>query len=164
MINVDTKIKNIYYMLCYSFNKDLLGEKDVSNVDSEVFDNIYNLFSIILTMMIRKQIKKGINKDYINEKESLSTIKGKINLAETINTNTLIKQRLICNYDEFSANNPLNQIIKTTASYLINSNKIGKATKRELKKSMLYFTNVEVIDVSTINWKQLMLTLGCVPM
>lgn len=156
MINVDTKIKNIYYMLCYSFNKDLLGEKDVSNVDSEVFDNIYNLFSIILTMMIRKQIKKGINKDYINEKESLSTIKGKINLAETINTNTLIKQRLICNYDEFSANNPLNQIIKTTASYLINSNKIGKATKRELKKSMLYFTNVEVIDVSTINWKQLM--------
>src|SRR5574344_800864 len=156
MIKGDTKIKNIYYMLCYSFNKDLFGDTDVSNVDSEVFANIYNLFSIILTMMIRKQIKKGINKDYSNEKESLSTITGKINLAETINTNTLIQQRLISNYNEFSENNQLNKIIKTTASYLINSNKIGKATKIELKKSMLYFTNVGVIDVSTINWKQLM--------
>ena len=42
MINVDNKIKNIYYMLCYSLNKDLLSESEVSNVDSESFDNIYN--------------------------------------------------------------------------------------------------------------------------
>jgi hypothetical protein len=45
VINVDNKIKNIYYMLCYSFNKDLLSEKDISLVGSETFENIYNLFS-----------------------------------------------------------------------------------------------------------------------
>ena len=98
MIKVDNKIKNIYYMLCYSFNKELLNEKDVSDVDTESFDNIYNLFSIILALMIRKQIKKGMNKDYINETDELITIKGKINLSETINTNSLIKQKLICNF------------------------------------------------------------------
>ena len=27
MFNVDNKVKNIYYMLCYSFNKNLLTEK-----------------------------------------------------------------------------------------------------------------------------------------
>ncbi len=156
MIKVDNKIKNIYYMLCYSFNKELLNEKDVSDVDTESFDNIYNLFSIILALMIRKQIKKGINKDYINETDELITIKGKINLSETINTNSLIKQKLICNFDDFSVNNTLNKIIKTTANYLIKSNKIGKATKRELKKSMIYFSKVDIIDVSTINWKQLL--------
>ena len=37
MINVDNKVKNIYYMLCYSFNKDLLTQRDVSNVNSESF-------------------------------------------------------------------------------------------------------------------------------
>lgn len=156
MINVDNKIRNIYYMLCYSFNKDLLTQKDVSSVDAESFDNIYNLFSIILAMMIRKQIKKGMNKDYINQIESLSTIRGKINLSESISTNSLVKQKLVCDFDEFSVNNSLNQIIKTTANYLINSNKIGNATKRELKKSMIYFSQVDIIDISTINWKQLM--------
>ena len=155
MINVDNKVKNIYYMLCYSFNKDLLTQRDVSNVDSESFDNIYNLFSIILCMMIRKQIKKGMNKDYINKIEDLSTVKGKINLSETVITNSITKQKLVCNFDEFSENNPLNQIIKTTANYLIKSNKIGNATKRELKKSMIYFNKVDIIDPSSINWKTL---------
>lgn len=156
MINVDNKIKNIYYMLCYSFNRDLLSEKDVSSVDSESFSNIYNLFSIVLCMMVRKQIKKGINKDYIGNTNSLSTVRGKINISDTIKTNSLLKQKLTCDYDEFSDNNPLNQIIKTTATYLINSNRIGNATKRELKKVMIYFSNVDVIEISSINWKKLM--------
>lgn len=156
MIKVDNKIKNIYYMLCYSFNKDLLRAKGVSDIDYEVFDNIYNLFSIILSMMIRNQVKKGINKDYIDKTTELSTVKGKINLSETIIKNALVRQKLICDFDEFSENNTLNQIIKTTVNYLINSNKIGNTTKSELKKSMIYFNNVDIIDVSTINWKQLM--------
>ena len=50
-------------MLCYAFNRELLTERDISSVGTESFDNIYNLFSIILAMMIRKQIKKGINKE-----------------------------------------------------------------------------------------------------
>ena len=155
MINVDNKIKNIYYMLCYSFNKNLLAEKDISSVNSESFDNIYNLFSIILCMMIRKQIKKGMNKDYINKTESMSTVKGKINLAETINQNSQVRHQLVCQYDEFSVNNPLNQIIKTTADYLIKSKKVGDFTKKELKKLMLFFNNVSIIDISIINWKNL---------
>lgn len=155
MIKVDNKIRNIYYMLCYSFKKDLLTEKEVSSVDYESFDNIYNLFSVILCMMIRKQIKKGMNKDYINVCDSLSTVKGKINISETIKTNSMIRQKLICDFDEFSENNALNQIIKTTSHYLINSHKIGDLTKKELKKSMIHFKNVDIIEINTINWKRL---------
>ena len=38
MIVIDNKIKNIYYMLCYSFNKDLLKEKAESDVSEEAFE------------------------------------------------------------------------------------------------------------------------------
>ena len=62
---------------------------------------------------------------------------------------------MVCEYDEFSVNNPLNQIIKTTADYLIKSKKVGDFTKKELKKLMLFFNNVSTIDISTINWKNL---------
>lgn len=155
MNNIDNKIRNIYYMLCFSFNKNLLNLKDISTVGTESFNNIYNLFSIILCIMVRKQTKKGITKNYINELDEITTIKGKINISQTIKSNSLIKNRIYCDYDDFSENNPLNQIIKTTAYYLINSNYIGKATKKELKKTMIYFSNVEVVEISSINWKKL---------
>lgn len=132
---IDNKIRNIYYMLCFSFNKNLLSLKDISSVGTESFENIYNLFSIILYMMVRKQVKKGITKNYVFESNELSTIKGKINISETIRNNSLIKSKISCDYDEFSENIPLNQIIKTTSNYLINSKYIGNATKKELKKN-----------------------------
>ena len=153
MINVDNKIRNIYYMLCYSFNKDLLSERDVASVDNETFKNIYNLFSILLCIMVRKQIKKGINRDYINKSESISTIRGKINISNTINNNSLVSHKIDCDFDEFSENNQLNKIIKTTLMYLIKSPYIGNFTKKELKKILIYFSNVDVVEISSINWK-----------
>lgn len=152
MINVDNKIKNIYYMLCYSFNRELLKEKEDSEVNNEAFDNIYNLFSMILNIMLKKQIKKGIHKDYIYNKEALKTIKGKINITDSIKNNSLVNREIICEHDDFSENNSFNQIIKTTVFYLIKSNKIGKYTKNELKKCIIYFGNVDVIKVKSINW------------
>jgi len=155
VINVNNKIKNIYYMLCYSFNKDLLSEKDISSVGSETFENIYNLFSIILCMMIRKQIKKGMNKEYINVEGVLGVVKGKINITETIRSNEWTRKKIFCEYDEFSENNKLNQIIKTTTKYLITCPQIGISTKKELKKIMAYFNSVDIINTQMINWKNL---------
>ena len=155
MIVVDNKIKNIYYMLCYYFNKDLLREKEESSVDIEAFENIYNLFSIILCVMLKKQIKKGIHKDYINRTDKITTIKGKINIAESISKCTLKNKKVICDYDDFSQNNLFNQIIKTACFYLINSNKIGKNTKNLLKKSVIYFKDVSIINIKLINWNSI---------
>lgn len=155
MIRVDNKVKNIYHMLCYSFNKDLLSEKQNTTVGNEAFDNIYNLFSVLLCLMLKKQIKKGIHRDYISETNEILSIRGKINLAETIKRNSLINKKIVCDYDEFSENNQLNKIIKTTATYLIKSSKIGKPTKNELKKCMIYFNKVDTIEIRAINWYSL---------
>ena len=55
MINVDNKVKNIYYMLCYSFYGELLNEKEEASLGSEAFDNIYNLFSLLLCMLLKSK-------------------------------------------------------------------------------------------------------------
>ena len=52
MINVDNKVKNIYYMLCYSFYGEQLKEKNEAELGSEAFDNIYNLFSLLLCLQL----------------------------------------------------------------------------------------------------------------
>lgn len=154
MINVDNKVKNIYYMLCYSFYGEQLNEKDESSLGEEAFENIYNLFSLLLCLILKKQIKKGLHKEYINVDDELSTIRGKIDLNKTINNNSLVRKKIYCDFDEYSENCLLNQIIKTTMFYLLKSNKIGSTTKDEIKRLLNYFSNVDVIDIKSIKWDQ----------
>lgn len=146
-------IKNIYYMLSYAF--DALNIKDYEKIDSESFDNINNLFSEILYLGITHQLKRGLYKQYESHKEDLSTLKGKIELKGTIDNLSNGKNKLQCTFDEFSENNEFNQILKTTAYYLIHSPDVGKEKKNKLRIKMAYFSNVELIAPKSIHWSRL---------
>lgn len=157
MISVDNKVKNIYYMLCYSFYGELLSEKEEASLGSEAFDNIYNLFSLLLCLLLKKQIKKGMYKDYNDIKDETNIIRGKININESINNSSIIKKKFICEHDQYDENCLLNQVIKTTIFYLLRSNKIGQSTKDELKKLNIYFNNVAILEIRTIIWDSIRL-------
>lgn len=152
MIKIDNKIKNIYYMLCYVFNGNSLKEIREERLGEEAFENIYDLFSILLCLILKKQLKKGIYKNYELFESELNTVKGKIKINESILNNSLLKKKITCSHDEFTENTMLNKIIKTTIYYLFRSNKINNEIKKELKKISYYFYNVEILDINTINW------------
>ncbi len=155
MIKVDNKVKNIYYMLCYSFYGEKLDEKDEDNLGDEAFENIYNLFSLLLCLLLKKQVKKGIHKDYNYYVDDSIFIRGKINVTETIKANNWTNKKVVCEFDEYDENCLLNKVIKTTMYYLIKSSKIGSNTKNELKRILLYFSKVDVVDIKTIKWDQI---------
>ncbi len=155
MIKVDNKVKNIYYMLCYSFYGEKLDEKDEDNLGDEAFENIYNLFSLLLCMLLKKQIKKGIHKDYNYYINETNIVRGKININETIKSHIFTNKRIVCEYDEYDENCLLNEVIKTTMHFLIKSSKIGSNTKSELKRMLLYFSKVDTIEIKTIKWDQI---------
>ena len=59
---------------------------------------------------------------------------------------------MTCEYDELSENNLLNQILKTTVRLLLRHVRVDQAYKSDLKKEMLFFSNVDTIDPGTIRW------------
>ena len=143
-------IKNIYYMLSYAYTP--LTQGGYESVDKEEFDNIHNLFAAILAKGVGRQLKQGLYREYIARTESLPALRGKIDLQGTIR-NRLARQKLIsCEFDELSENNLLNQIIKTTAILLIRQKNVSLQYKSDLKKEMLFFSNVDGIDPATIRW------------
>ena len=142
-------IQNIYYMLSYAFK--VLNEQGYKNMAAEKFDNTAELMAAILSKGIATQIKRGLGKEYILETEELSTLRGKMSITESIKTQTMLKKRMICTYDEFSVNGMMNRIIKSTVELLLKSD-ISKQRKKELRKLMLYFRDVETIDLYTVNW------------
>ena len=93
-------IQNIYYMLLYAFQ--VLNEQGYKNIATEQFNNTAELMAAILAKGITVQIKRGLGKEYIPQTEALSALRGKIDIAESIKTQTILKKQMICSYDEFS--------------------------------------------------------------
>lgn len=137
-------------MLSYAFEN--LKFKEYEDVATEEFDNIYNLFSKILITALNRQIKQGLYRDYIEVDETTSSIRGKINITESINQFSFINKKLNCIYDEFSVNSHLNKIIKTTLNILLKA-PINDKNREGIKNILLYFRDVGTLDTKRINWQ-----------
>lgn len=142
-------IRNIYYMLAYAFQ--VLNEQGYKNIATEQFDNVAEMCSAILSKGVSLQLKRGLGREYIQNTEPLSALRGRIEISESIKTRSILKRQLVCSYDEFSENSYMNRIIKTTMELLLKSD-IAKVRKKELRKLLVFFGNVEVLDVHRINW------------
>lgn len=143
------RIQNIYYMLAYAFQ--VLNEQGYRNIATENFDNTAELCAAILARGISTQIKRGLGKEYIPRTEALSSLRGKIDITESIKTQALQRKQLVCSYDEFSVNSHMNRIIKSTMLLLLRAD-ITKARKKELRKLLVFFDDVGAIDMYSVNW------------
>ena len=143
------RIQNIYHMLAYAFQ--ILREQGYASCGTEEFENTADLLSAILVKGVSVQIKRGLGRTYIEQTEPLSCLRGKIDVTESIKQQTIIKQQLICTYDEFSVDSYMNRILKTTMELLLRYD-IPKSRKKELRNLLLYFKDVGTLDVHSINW------------
>ena len=142
-------IKNVYYMLCYAFK--VLHEQGYKKLATESFENAADMCAAILMKGISNQLKCGLGREYIPETDVVSTIRGKIEISESIKTQSMIRNQLVCTFDAFSVDSYMNRIIKATAMLLLKAD-IAKARKKELRKLMVFFGEVSDIDVRLINW------------
>ena len=137
-------------MLSYAFYA--LNDDKYNKIQTEEFENTADLFAEILAIGVAKQIKQGLVKDYIDVTENTSSIRGKIEITDSINSQVFLKKQLTCTYDEFSVNCYLNQILKSTMNLLLKSD-IPTSRKKKLKNILRYFSEVDLIDLRDVNWK-----------
>lgn len=146
-------IKNVYYMLSYAFSA--LNQGEYKDIAGEKFDNIHNLLAAILAKGIGRQLKQGLYREYRNNTEDLFSVRGKINLNGTIKNRIAHQQKITCDYDELSENNLLNQILKTTVFILLHHANVDQTYKDDLKKEMLFFSTVDILDPVSIRWNSI---------
>ena len=143
-------VQNIYYMLAYAFQ--VLNENGYKDIATEQFDNVGELCAAILAKGISVQLKRGLGKEYVSQTEPLSSLRGKIDIAESIKNQSMLRKQLVCTYDDFTVNSYMNRILKSTMELLIRSD-ISKVRKKELRKLLVFFGDVDSIDVYDINWR-----------
>lgn len=144
------RIQNVYYMLSYAFQ--VLNEQGYKQVATEEFENVAELCASILIKGLSSQIKRGLGKEYIIQTEALSSIRGKIDISNSLKENSMLRKQLVCNYDEFSVNSYMNRIIKTTMNFLVKSD-INIEIKKKIRKLNYFFIEVDPLKLENINWK-----------
>lgn len=143
-------VQNIYYMLAYAFQ--VLNENGYKDIETEQFDNVGELCAAILAKGVALQLKRGLGKEYIPQTEHLSSLRGKIDIAESIKSQSMLRKQLVCTYDDFTVNSYMNRILKSTMELLIRSD-ISKVRKKELRKLLVFFGDVEPLNIYDINWR-----------
>jgi 5-methylcytosine-specific restriction enzyme subunit McrC len=137
-------------MLSYAFTT--LNQSNFEDVATEEFENMHNLFAAILAKGIGQQLKQGLYREYLNRKDDLAVMRGKIDMSGTIKNKIARQQILSCEFDDLSENNYLNQILKTTVMILLRLSKVDTEYKDALKKEMLFFSNVDILEPASIRW------------
>jgi 5-methylcytosine-specific restriction enzyme subunit McrC len=76
-------------MLTYTFR--VLKQTNYDEIASENFSNIHNLFAAILSKGIAQQLKQGLHREYMSERDSLTALRGKLEIYGTF-SNKLMKK------------------------------------------------------------------------
>lgn len=136
-------------MLSYAFH--VLNEQGYKDVATERFQNVAELCAAILAKGVAIQLKRGLEREYLEQTEPLSSPRGRIEITETLRTMEPFRKRLTCVYDDFSVNSRMNQIVKSTMTLLLRSD-VSQPRKKELKRTLAFLDDVDSLDVRLIDW------------
>lgn len=143
------RIQNIYHMLAYAFQ--VLRKQDYEDVAAEEFDNTAELLAAILVRGASSQVKRGLGREYLPRTETLAALRGRIDVTETVKTRAVLRRQMVCDYDEFSIDTPMNRILKATMRLLARSD-IDKTRRKELRGLLVYFADVADTDLMHVDW------------
>lgn len=138
-------IQNIYYLLCYAWDK--LEEAKKINVSKSDYENAIELYARVLINGCKHLFKRGLEHNYNDVSMEYVGIKGKINFNASLNKNLFKQGRAICQFDEFETNILQNQILKVTLKRLTKIKTLDKKVKQEIWFYYSKFSNVDEIEI-----------------
>ncbi len=99
------------------------------------------------------QVKRGLVKEYVTGTDEESSIKGRMDVSSSIRERTIYKRRMICVFEEYTENCPLNRIVKAGAKLLISCDDVSEENRKKLQDLMLYFSTVDNINLRRMSWR-----------
>jgi len=139
-------IKNALFM--YSYIWDRTRKDEIIDLSDKDDFNFSDLYAELFLMNIKKIIKKGLHREYVNRHEDTSAVRGRIDYRETITKQALNKGKVYCDFDEYEENNQMNQILKYTAILIYKSKGISQSNKKRLRNVIGLLSSIDYKECS----------------
>ena len=143
---VRSSIDLFFRLLSYTGYRRLKNIPTPISNESHQYD-ILEIFIELFANIFLIQYKRTINRNYELQEENLILIKGKILFGKSILRNTFLSHRHLCEYDEFTENNLLNRIFKSTFLNLIQITD-SPHNKNKLKLALTFLEDADKINLS----------------
>lgn len=146
-------IKNIYYMLVYSWGYP--QEHKLITVSQRDEKDLTNLLCFVLISKLKSLIKKGIYKEYKEVQQVSGILRGKTNFTESIKNFSFKQGKMHIEPDELTIDTLYNQIIKRIIITLLQYETLEPKYKIELKRILSYFNLVSDVKIKEQDFKHL---------
>ena len=146
-------IRNLWHMLLYAWNEmpmNALRHPLFENADAELAPTLDALLASMLMKLMEGRLRIGLGGDYVTERGTLRGIRGRIVFTESLKRRTFENGLAYCEYQQYSANAPRNQIIRTTLARLVQVGQFGPGadSANELRHRLRRLTrSLDGIDI-----------------
>jgi len=143
-------VSNIFYMLAYAWNVPPTWQKKL--VDSADYESLWELLARLLLEATDGLFKRGLARDYVLNEETISGVKGKMDIGGSYRKLAWQHAKAICAYDEFQPDILINQVLKSTIFRMLRSSgfHLEKDTRQGLKKLFQRFGSITLLEYDVI--------------
>lgn len=130
-------LRYLTYMLSYVY--DLKVDESIASTDTEkspILELLISIFSRELT----REVEKGMYREYVSVQDNLRVMRGRFLAGMDARTN-FVRDKIYCEYDEFSPDNPLNALFAYTVNVC---RRITNSTNNRRQLGMLHLMFDEV--------------------
>lgn len=107
---------NLFHMLAVAY--DLPEPFLDAPAEVHSVDHVLTVVASRFTTMIEERIDRGLYRAYVEEEGNLTTVRGRIVIAEDIRHNSILRHRTYCRYTEYSWDVPENRVVRQVVRLL----------------------------------------------
>lgn len=147
-------ILNIYYLLCYAWDK--LEEGELADAGIEQSTELLDLYANVLANGVTHVLHQGLARDYVTHEADIPGVRGKIQTSVTAKLDLLRRGRTYCTFDELQYDILHNQILKATIRNLARA-PIEDKTRATLANLYRRLSDISDISLSTQHFRRVQL-------
>lgn len=141
-------VQNVYYLLAYAWDHFRSG--DEVDVDPTRCPDSHNLLAMLLANGVRRLANQGMDKGYHRFEEVTPRLRGRVDFLTSYRRMMHVSGRMLCEYDQLTANTLPNRILKSTCQQLAaGPYQLTKANRLEMRHALSLLADIDPVRIES---------------
>ena len=136
--------------VCYNLKVDIGNVASLDNQNHTLLEIITHLFC----NKVIEAIRNGIPRQYIEHEDDLPNLRGRLNISRQLSVHSGMPEKLACQFDILSHNNPMSQVIRCALSKLMRVSR-SHINQRKLRQIESFYWDVDEVPVRNLKWSSI---------
>lgn len=139
-------IQNLYYLLSYAW--DHFHQGDEVDVSADACPDLVNLVARVLAHGIERLARRGLDQQYVETLEAVSSLRGRVLVAQSYRRMTHRSGRMLCMFDDLSADVLPNRILRSTCDRLLANDQLTSENRHLVRRAKGWLREVRPIRLT----------------